>query len=73
MDGYQNVLVLQRPKGEHALYINENEREFLMPRGTKWDVINHAEVENLTLDADFILYNSRSYTAKFNKVRLIYI
>lgn len=72
-DGYQNVLVLQRFEGKDALYINEHEREFLLPRGTKWDVINHVDVENLTLEADFTLYNSSSSIVQFNKVRLIYI
>jgi len=72
-DGYQNVLVLQRPKGRHALYINEDEREFLMPRGLKWDVIKAINIDNLTVDADFPLYSTRQNRAQFDKVRLIYI
>ncbi len=72
-DGYQNVLVLQRPGGEHALYINEDEREFLLPRNSKWDVIKTINIENLTVNADFPLYGSNSTAAQFNKVRLMYI
>lgn len=72
-DGYQNVLVLQRAKGKHALYVNEDEREFLIPRGTRWDVIKSINIENLTVEADFPLYESCSDEAQFNKVRLIYI
>jgi len=72
-DGYQNVLVLQRPKGRQALYINEDEREFLMPRGLKWDVIKAINIDNLTVKADFPLYSSRQNRAQFDKVRLIYI
>jgi len=72
-DGYQNVLVLQRPSGGHALYINEDEREFLLPRNSKWDVIKTVNIENLTVKADFPLYGSNSNVAQFNKVRLMYI
>jgi hypothetical protein len=72
-DGYQNVLVLQRPKGRPALYINEDEREFLMPRGLKWDVIKAINIDNLMVEADFPLYSSRQNIAQFDKVRLIYI
>jgi hypothetical protein len=32
-DGYRNVMVLKRETGEHALYINEDEREYLTPAG----------------------------------------
>ncbi len=72
-DGYQNVLVLQRPSGKHALYINEDEREFLLPRDTKWGVIKAINIENLTARANYPLYSSHSNEAKFNKVRLMYI
>jgi hypothetical protein len=72
-DGYTNVLVLQRPGGKHVLYINEDEREFLLPRDLKWDVIKAINIENLTVMADFPLFSSRSNEAQFNKVRLMYI
>jgi hypothetical protein len=72
-DGYQNVLVLQRPKGRHALYINEDEREFLMPRGLKWDVIKAINIDNLTVEANYPLNSSRQNRSQFDKVRLIYI
>ncbi len=72
-DGYQNVLVLQRPSGKHALYINEDEREFLLPRNLKWDVIKTINIKNLTVNADFPLYSSHSNEDQFNKIRLMYI
>jgi len=72
-DGYQNVLVLQRPQGRHALYINEDEREVLMPRGLKWDVVKAIKIDNLTVEADFPLYSSGQNKTPFDKVRLIYI
>lgn len=72
-DGFTNLLVLQRPSGKHVLYINEDEREFLLPRNLKWDVIKAVNIENLTVRADFPLYSSHSNVDQFNKVRLMYI
>ena len=72
LDGYQNVLVLQRTGGKDALYINEDEREFLLPRETQWSVIKAINIENLTVESDFPLYQSHNNKAQFNKVRLIY-
>ena len=54
---YPNVLVLSRQPGDHALYINEDQREFLLPRNTAWDVIRIDEVRSLTVQADFVLHN----------------
>jgi hypothetical protein len=72
-DGYRNMLVLRRDAGDHALYINEDEREFLLPRGTTWSVVKTVNVENLTVNADFPLHNRTRGTASFDHVRLIYI
>jgi hypothetical protein len=72
-DGYRNMIVLERPAGDHALYINEDEREFLLPRGTVWHVVKAVNVENLTVRADFPLHNRTSSTASFDHVRLIYV
>ncbi|VVB67423.1 Uncharacterised protein [uncultured archaeon] len=72
-NGYQNVLVLQRRSGRHALYINDDEREVLMPRGLEWDAIKAISVDNLTVEADFPLYSSGQNTGQFDKVRLIYL
>jgi len=36
---YAHVLVLSRQPGDHVLYINEDQREFLLPLNTAWDVI----------------------------------
>jgi hypothetical protein len=72
-DGYRNMIVLGRHTGDHALYINEDEREFLLPRGTSWHVVKAVNVENLTVRADFPLHNRTSSTASFDHVRLIYV
>ena len=72
-DGYKNVLVLERSPGDHALYINEDEREYLLPRGMTWSVIKEENVENLSVNADFSLNNRTSGDASFDHVRLIFI
>lgn len=72
-DGYRNMIVLERHPGDHALYINEDEREFLLPRGTTWHVVKAVNVENLTVQADFPLHNRTATTASFDHVRLIYV
>lgn len=72
-DGYRNVLVLERGTGDHALYINEDEREYLLPRGSDWTVTRTVNVENLTVTADFPLHDRATGTASFDHVRLIYI
>ena len=71
--GYRNMIVLGRHTGDHALYINEDEREFLLPRGTTWHVVKAVNVENLTVQADFPLHNRTATTASFDHVRLIYV
>jgi len=71
-DGYQNVLVLQRKAGDHLLYINEDEREFLIPRNTDWHLIKSVDIDNLTISGDFPLHLGED-THSLQKVRLIYI
>ncbi|CAJ37644.1 hypothetical protein [Methanocella arvoryzae] len=72
-DGYKNVLVMQREKGEKSLYIDEEEREYLLPRDTQWNVIKAVNVENLNIEADFPLMSNDQTTDSVTKVRLIYI
>lgn len=72
-DGYRNVLVIERDPGDLALYINEDEREYLLPRGTDWTVTRTVNVGNLTVAADFPLHDRTTGTAYFDHVRLIYI
>ena len=71
--GYHTLLVLERKVGEHALYINEDEREYLIPRGSAWQVIKAEEIENLTVETDFPQYNRTGMQDSFGRVRLIYI
>jgi hypothetical protein len=72
-DGYRNVMVLEQEAGEHALYVNEDEREYLLPRGTEWTVTRTINIENLTVMADFPLHDRSTGSASFDHVRLIYI
>jgi hypothetical protein len=72
-DGYLNVLVIPRRAGENILYINEDQREFLLPRGTSWDVVSIKTVKDISVNADFPLHNQSGHTARFSNVRLIYL
>jgi hypothetical protein len=72
-DGYKNVLVMQREKGNKSLYIDEEQREFLLPADTKWNVIKAVNIENLTIEADFPLLSNNQRTDTVSNVRLIYI
>jgi hypothetical protein len=72
-DGYLSILVMQRLPGKDALYVNEYEREFILPRDTTWDVIRAVDVEDLTVQSDFPLHKGALRSANFQKVRLIYI
>ena len=72
-DGFRNMIVLERQAGDHALFINDDEREFLLPRSTRWHVVKTMNVENLTIQADFLLHNRTMTTASFDQVRLIYV
>lgn len=72
-EGFHNLLVLERKSGEHALYVNEDEREYLLPRGSDWQVITSVEIDMLTIEADFPLYNRTTSSDTFEDVRLIYI
>jgi hypothetical protein len=69
-EGYVNILILVRHKGETSLYIDENEREILLPRGLTWDVIEEVKVERLYLDSEFVpLVPNQA----LEKVRLLYL
>jgi hypothetical protein len=72
-DGYRNMLVIRRNRNDHALYINEDEREYLLSRGMNWSVVRISNVRNLSVNADFPLHNRTTNTALFDHVRLIYI
>ena len=72
-DGYQNVLVMEVDRGDHALFINDEAREFLIPRGTAWVVTRIMEVGNLTVQANFPLTGTGNRTAVYTNVRLIYL
>jgi hypothetical protein len=72
-DGYQNVLVMKTDEGDHALYINDEAREILIPRGTEWVVTRIVIAGNLTVQSDFPLSGTANTTAVYTSVRLIYL
>ena len=72
-DGYQNVLVMKVDQGDHALYINDEAREILIPRGTQWSVTRVVDIGNLTVQSDFPLSGTTNTTAIYTNVRLIYL
>jgi hypothetical protein len=65
------MIVLERHTGDHALYVNEDEREFILPRLTRWHVVRAVNIENLTVKAGFLLHGRNTTTASFDHVRLI--
>ena len=71
--GFHNLLVLERKTGEHTLFINEDQREYLIPRESYWQVIKAVDIDNLTIKADFTLYNRTNMTDTFENIKLIYI
>jgi hypothetical protein len=72
-EGYLNVLVIPVYERNNILFLNEDQREFLLPRGTSWDVVSVRTVKDLTVNADFPLHNQTGRTARFTDVRLIYL
>ncbi len=69
-EGYANILVLQRQSGDHALFVDERERELIIPKGTTWDLIKEVKAEKIILRAGFKpIYPEKTYT----KVKFLYI
>ena len=68
-EGYVNILVMVRHEGEIGLYIDESEREILLPRMLTWDLIKEVKVERLYLDTEF----APLVEQKYEKVRLLYM
>jgi hypothetical protein len=68
-DGYVTMCVLDFHKGDHILFVNASEREFLLPRGGTWDVTNEEVYDQLAFSADSVpLYDDIVQT----DVRMIY-
>jgi len=72
-DGYSNVLLLSRSPGDHLLYINEGEREVLLPRDLTWQVVAVKEIGDLTIESDFPLFSNGEMHESVQHVRLITI
>lgn len=71
--GYHPLLVMERTAGDQVLFINEDEREYLIPRGSEWQVVESVDIQNLTIEADFPLFNRTTMRDSFENVRLTYI
>ncbi|MCQ1538782.1 hypothetical protein FTO68_07265 [Methanocalculus taiwanensis] len=70
-DGYSNVLLLSRSPGDHLLYINEGEREILLPRNLTWQVVMVQEIGDLTIESDFPLFSNNEMRESVSFVRMI--
>ncbi|OPX63925.1 MULTISPECIES: ADP-ribosyltransferase [unclassified Methanoregula] len=67
-DGYFTMCVIDFRPGSHPLWINETEREFVLPRGGIWDVAGEDTYEKLRFAADSI---PRYDDIVLTKVRII--
>ena len=68
-DGYFTMCVIDFRKGNHVLFVNATEREFLLPQGGIWDVAREDTYQELEYSIDSIpRYDDTVPT----KVRLIY-
>ena len=68
-DGYLTMCVIDFRRGNHLLFVNATEREFLLPRGGIWDVAHEDTYEELEYSPDSI---PRYDDIVPTKVRLIY-
>jgi hypothetical protein len=53
-NGYFTLCAIDLRPGNHLLFINATEREFLLPRGGIWDVAGEDTYKELTFTADSI-------------------
>ena len=53
-DGYITMVVLDFQKGDHLLFVNTTDREFLIPRGSSWEVTGINTYDQLSFTADSI-------------------
>ncbi len=72
-DGYSNVLLMSRSQGDHLLYINEGEREILLPRDLTWQVVTVKEIGELAIESDFTLFSNGGVHESVQHVRIITI
>jgi len=53
-DGYLTMVVLDFRKGDHLLFVNTTDRDFLIPRGSSWEVTGINSYDQLSYTADSI-------------------
>ena len=68
-EGYLTMCVIDFRRGNHLLFVNTTDREFLLPHGSIWDVARVNTYEQLEFTADSI---PRYDDIILTKVRLIY-
>jgi hypothetical protein len=65
-DGYKNILVMNRTKGSKGFYVNNQESEVILPRGTRYKLLQVREVEATE-------YSARSGARKENYDKIRYL
>jgi|WetSurMetagenome_2_1015567.scaffolds.fasta_scaffold00637_17 hypothetical protein len=68
-EGYLTMCVVSFRKGNHLLFVNSTEKEFILPRGSIWDVAGVETYEKLEFSGDSIPHYDDIIPTK---VRLIY-
>ncbi|MFA5266677.1 MAG: ADP-ribosyltransferase [Methanoregula sp.] len=68
-EGYLTMCVVDFRKGNHFLFVNATEKEFIIPRGSIWDVAGEVTYEKLEFSKDSIPHYDDIIPTK---VRLIY-
>ena len=63
-DGYLNILVMSRKKGQRGLYVDEREYEVILPRGAEFILLGVQEVDKVEV-------TGTDYSA--NKIRFLFV
>lgn len=53
-EGYLTICVIDFRKGSHLLFVNDSEREFLLPHGGIWDIAGEYTYEQLAFSEDSV-------------------
>jgi hypothetical protein len=69
-DGYVTMLVFPAKRGSYLLYINETQREVLLPRSMIWDLVSEEKVGRVTFTAGSV---PRYRDDDIQNVRLLYM
>lgn len=67
-DGFLNILVTKRSKGDQGFYIFPDANEILLPRGTRYDLLQVREVEKTAYTGGW-----RNGDQEYNKIRYLIV